>query len=376
MQRSVGLSALILRSLSSAIQTPYKYNKQISFRPDFSRLSSMASFENTADTPEPTPLTMIAMDMDGTLLDDNHQISQVSLELLQGLSSKGVLVVLATGRSAPAVYQHVAKLDLPRPLPVVCYNGASCRVFPAHAKNPSAEQKIVFEAPLRAEAVKDVLNLGESLGCMAQYYVGDDIFVVCKDEKDAELMERYKVLTGATHVLLKTYSGIVKERGLPSKVLLMTEDPDSVATAAETLQASAGKACLFTVIRGSPPFFVEFLDSSVCKGKGLERLCDLMGVPISQVAAFGDGDNDMEFLQISGLGTAMCNAREKVRVVADQVSELSNTEDGVAHELKKLMAAGRLLQSPLEGALEKLLVAEESESTKIDAAVVKKQKVI
>lgn len=156
--------------------------------------------------------------MDGTLLNEKHEISETSLAFLRKLSNEGFLVILATGRSAPAVYHHVETLDLPRPLPVVCYNGASCRVFPPHTKDPAAEQKVLFGAPLSAEAVNAVLKLGEYLGCMAQYYVKDDIFVVCKDSKDADLMARYQALTGANHVQLESYSNIVKERGLPSKV--------------------------------------------------------------------------------------------------------------------------------------------------------------
>ena len=75
---------------------------------------------------------MVALDMDGTLLNRHHQLSDVSIQTLRDLSAGGTIVALATGRSAPAVYEHVKKLSLPRPLPVVCYNGGSCRIFPAY----------------------------------------------------------------------------------------------------------------------------------------------------------------------------------------------------------------------------------------------------
>jgi hydroxymethylpyrimidine pyrophosphatase-like HAD family hydrolase len=135
----------------------------------------------------------------------------------------------------------------------------------------------------------------------------------------------------------------------------MTDDPDSVFAASEAFIAASTGPCPFSAIRGSPPFFVEFLDSSVCKGKGLERLCGLMNVPFDQVVAFGDGDNDIEFLQVSGLGIAMCNAREVVKLASDQVSERPNTEDGVLYELEKLTAAGRLVPAPNTADLEALL---------------------
>ena len=71
---------------------------------------------------------MAAFDLDGTLLNDYHELSDRSIDLLRKLSSQGVIIALATGRSGPAVYEHARRLRLPRPLPVVCYNGGSCRV--------------------------------------------------------------------------------------------------------------------------------------------------------------------------------------------------------------------------------------------------------
>lgn len=66
------------------------------------------------------------------------------------------------------VYKHVKQLDLPHALPVVCYNGGSCKVFPPHPKEPKAMQRTLFNAPLSLEAVKDVLSIGRELGVMAQ----------------------------------------------------------------------------------------------------------------------------------------------------------------------------------------------------------------
>ena len=96
------------------------------------------------------------------------------------------------------------------------------------------------------------------------------------------------------------------------------------------------------VIRGSPPFFVEVLHGDVSKGAGLVQLCASLGVPATEVVAFGDGDNDIEFLQEAGLGLAMANARQVLKDVADGVTERSNDQDGVAHELERLVAEGLL----------------------------------
>jgi hypothetical protein len=196
-------------------------------------------------------------------------------------------------------------------------------------------------------------------GYVAQYYVGDDIFVVCKTLADEELVQKYRELTGAHHTYVDSYEEVVAKHGLPYKILLMTHDVDEVCSAAARITARRTHAPTYHAIRGSPPFFVEFLDANTCKGRGLEKLCDSLGVDLASVVAFGDGDNDIEFLQAAGLGVAMRNARPIVQASADQVSAKSHQEDGVAHELDALLQLKRLVPADAvqEGRLEGLWAA-------------------
>jgi hypothetical protein len=187
------------------------------------------------------------------------------------------------------------------------------------------------------------------------------------------LVQRYKELTGARHTYVDSYEHLVSTRGLPSKILLMTDDVDGVCAAAAAIAARAQThAPTYHAIRGSPPFFVEFLDVDTCKGRGLEKLCGLLGVGLGGVVAFGDGDNDVEFLQAAGFGIAMCNARPAVRACADAVSAQPNTKDGVAHELEVLMTAGRLVPAAAvrDGRLDGLWA--KVEATKAMLSVVEK----
>lgn len=79
----------------------------------------------------------------------------------------------------------------------------------------------------------------------------------------------------------------------------------------------------FHIIRGSPsPFFVEFLLPGVTKGSALSKLCDHMGMSTSACLAFGDGENDAEFLAVAGIGCAMKNARPAAKEAADIVLEV------------------------------------------------------
>ena len=79
-------------------------------------------------------------------------------------------------------------------------------------------------------------------------------------------------------------------------------------------------------IRGNLGFFMEVLHPDVCKGHGLSKLCELLKIPIQQCIAFGDGDNDKEFIQMAGRGIVMKNGRDVTKAVADEVLELTNDE--------------------------------------------------
>ena len=81
----------------------------------------------------------------------------------------------------------------------------------------------------------------------------------------------------------------------------------------------------FNIIPGSPdPFFVEFLNPTVSKGATLVEMCARFNVPLSEVVAFGDGDNDKEMLLCAGLGVAMKNARPAAKEAADVINEVKH----------------------------------------------------
>ena len=91
-------------------------------------------------------------------------------------------------------------------------------------------------------------------------------------------------------------------------------------------KAPVTNAIIANVIRGTPPFFVEILNTAVHKGHGLRQLCTSLSIPLDEVLVFGDGDNDLEFLDMAGWGIAMKNARVNVKEQADEVTRWTNDE--------------------------------------------------
>jgi hypothetical protein len=89
----------------------------------------------------------------------------------------------------------------------------------------------------------------------------------------------------------------------------------------------------------SKPNYLEIIASGVNKAKGLADLIKTLGLDLSQVAALGDGENDVEMLKETGLGIAMGNASESVKLAADWLTG-TNDEGGVAQAIRRLIADG------------------------------------
>ena len=85
----------------------------------------------------------------------------------------------------------------------------------------------------------------------------------------------------------------------------------------------------------------QFVDVSVNKLVALQRLCDILGVPMGAVVAFGDGNNDAEMLGGVGLGVAMPNGKAAAKAAAAEVLPHTNDEDGVSRKLEALLQEGR-----------------------------------
>jgi len=251
----------------------------------------------------------------------------------------------------------------------------------------------IFHNPLSPSLTLKTLALAHSLNCVTNYYHDHHIYAVVRNENQLELTRRYGTLTGSKELYcylndlnLNTNNNNGEEKGEkveedcdesksttttsmtyydernaygyqkavelgpPSKLLILcdTSKLDEITSLVRTelngtnnntitaencdAQQQQQKQQQAHVIRGAPPFFVEILHPTVHKGEGLRRLCQSLSVPLEEVIAFGDGDNDLEFLQMAGWGVAMKNARGVLKEVADEVTEGSNDEVSIKWE--------------------------------------------
>jgi hydroxymethylpyrimidine pyrophosphatase-like HAD family hydrolase len=313
---------------------------------------------------------MIALDLDGTLLQSDHQMSDETRDYLRYLDEKGIIIVIATGRAAPTVYEHIERLNLPHPLPVVCSNGSKglqCSVVvhrdevssSASSSSLSSSSSIhseeLFSIPVPDGVARKTIDLANELGYVSQYYVGDYIFANPWLPHHWELTELYKDLTGSQTIYVSDRNfEEARNLGLPSKQLVLCpcDEQDAMMEAFQLAlnpnadTSIAGAKSSATIVRGSLGWFLEVLHPDVCKGFGLQQMCKHLNIPLKDVVAFGDGDNDIEFIQMAGKGIVMKNGRDVCKEVADEVISYTNDDDGVRKTLQRMEAEGSLMLHP------------------------------
>jgi hypothetical protein len=301
-----------------------------------------------SDANVPQTFHMVASDLDGTLLQSNHTMTDETADYLRELEAKGFHIMIATGRSATTVYDHILRLHpLTRPLPVVCSNGARgllCRIGTSSDndnKNGTVLVDEVFSTPVPLNVALRTMALAKKLGHVTQYYVGETIYANPSHASHLVLTKLYQELTGCTTAFVDDDFQQAMEEGLPSKMLVLCppEQQDDMMT---EFYREFDKVTA-TIICGSMGWFLEVLHPEVCKGHGLARMCEHLNVDINRVVAFGDADNDLEFIQQAGRGIVMKNGRDVVKQVADEVLDWTNDEEGVRKSLQRMHENGQLV---------------------------------
>jgi len=257
---------------------------------------------------------LIAVDMDGTLLDERKCITERTLAAVKLAGERGVFVCLSTGRPLCGVHSYMEQLRLNTP--VITCNGAV-------VIDPDSG-KIIHSQFLQLQAARDVWQRGKEYNTTMCVWVGDKLYVNRFDERT----EDYKKLSGVQPEIVYDI-GLLANIGI-SKILWY----DNVERIQQykTELSSQMKQSVRCVT--SDPHFLEFTDKNVSKASALECLGDYLGIPREQIMAIGDGENDLPMLEYAGLSVAMGNAAEHIRSCCNYVTD-TNVSDGAAKAIEK-----------------------------------------
>lgn len=266
-------------------------------------------------------IKMIAIDMDGTLLDPQHQITPGVKQAITRAREKGVRIVLTTGRPYLGVKRYLMELDLQQEGEYcISYNGALVQ----QAKNGDciAEVALSFDDYLYLE------KLARQLGVHFQALDKTHLYTANQDISDSTIHESY--ING---IPLRYRTVEQMERHLTFPKVMMIDSPDILDSAISRLPQEASDN--YTMLKSSP-YYLEILNKQVNKGEGVRLLAEKLGFASSEVMAIGDQENDLAMLKYAGTSVAMGNGIDAVKAISQFVTR-TNTEDGVAYAIEKFV---------------------------------------
>jgi Cof subfamily protein (haloacid dehalogenase superfamily) len=258
----------------------------------------------------PPSIELIALDVDGTLLNDAHELTRATEDAIHAAMAKGVKVIIATGKTRYSARWILEQLSLQTPGVftqglVICDSGGN----------------ILHETMLDPALVRSVLGVLEEarIPVIAYRHMG---LVTDAWSPAADVLISYHEPTPVV-VSSIPFDSINK--------LIIMDDPARLRNV-RTMLASAlnGSATLVQ----SLPQFLEIVPAKSSKGTGVAWLLDYLGISPANVLAMGDGENDAEMLRLAGIGAAMQNAMQAAKEAADVVIP-SNNEDGVAAAIQQ-----------------------------------------
>ena len=241
---------------------------------------------------------LLALDMDGTLLNDKKIISDQNRIWIRQAVEAGITVCMATGRGRPNIVPFLQQLELDTPF--VAVNGSE-----VWADSHNLRSRQVIEP----ELIRQMHRLADGHDTWYWAYGSRQVYTKSNwiDNIESEIWMKFGIYT----------------EHLPTLTALTEEI------------ASWGKL----EMTNSDPLNIEMNPLGISKATGLREVCELVGCQFTEMIAAGDSLNDEQMIRAAGLGVAMGNAQQAVKDEADLVIP-SNEEDGIAYLIKNYILNG------------------------------------
>lgn len=275
-------------------------------------------------------IKVIIMDIDGTLLNDDKQLSEKTRQALIQAQDQGTLLVLASGRPTSGLRKLAAQLQMDQHHGLfVCFNGS--KVIDCQS------DEVLFNQAISVADSKAVLEHLKNFKARPMFdkdeymYVNDvfDNFITYKG-KPFNVM---KYEARSNNYLLCEKKDLAAFVDFGINKILTYGDPEYLQAHYQEMMAPFQDRlnCMFTA-----DFYFEFTAKGIDKAKALDTVLIPRGYHREDMIAFGDAQNDKTMIEYVGCGIAMANASDELKAVADDIT-LSNNEDGIAAALYKYM---------------------------------------
>lgn len=257
----------------------------------------------------------IALDLDGTLLNDKKEVTDRSVNILRKLYKKGIKILIVTGRPYSSTTKIIERLGIP--MTAICYNGG--KIIDTISGEILENKLLPEDVAKKLFEYIEVKKLNINIFMNEKWHAND---------LESESAKIYKKNSGLTPIKidLKNFS----KKNITKGVII--DKTEVLEKYKKELEDLIGKEAYITFTQ---PTYLEVLNKDINKGKALKRILELKNIDIKQCMAFGDAENDKEMLETVGVNVAMKDSIDELKEICAYVTKNSNDEDGVAKFLEE-----------------------------------------
>lgn len=279
---------------------------------------------------------LIVTDMDGTLLNDDKEISEGNLKAIRMVRGMGIRFAFLSGRQYKFLKEVKEKYDID--VDTIGLNGAEIR---------NEKGEIIWSRFIKKDVAKRIAKVLNKENAVSKIYVNnmvvankpnsldkiiDDIIISHGHEINDEMVEsQYVRLYGKSKVVNDLSEFLDEVNCDIEKIEVINPDRNVLDKISEEIKMVAD-----VFITSSYKLNIEIMHKDVNKGSAIKEFGDYLGIKTDEIMAFGDNLNDLEMIEAAGLGIAMENAVDLAKAKANYIT-LNNNDDGVAHAIKKFI---------------------------------------
>jgi Cof subfamily protein (haloacid dehalogenase superfamily) len=257
-----------------------------------------------------------ACDLDGTLIGRDGALRPRTRAAIARARAKGIPVLVATGRMFRSVRPYLDQASLSEP--VVCYQGAA-------VVDPGSGE-FLLHAPLDLDVAREAIEALAELGLSPNVYVDDQLFVA----RETEYSRAYSVFQ---HLPVTEVGDLPAWLDRPPTKLVQVAEPPLLAEIRPGLERRFDGRMFVTT---SLPYMLELGNPSVTKGSGIAFVATQLELDLEHVIAFGDGENDVELLDVAGAGVAVETGHPRLLAIADATCA-GPEDEGVARVIEAVL---------------------------------------
>jgi Cof subfamily protein (haloacid dehalogenase superfamily) len=266
-------------------------------------------------------IKLVVADIDGTLTNNKKILTDFTKKTITELGKKGIYFGLASGRCVDNQLLHYYKewgfnkqFDI-----LIGMNGAQLY--------DGINNKRYDYHSLSKEDVKEICDLVKPLD--VNPFVYDEGNMICLKADDATLASS---LRNEMPFIVSPDGSLIYNKDRPK--LMIRVDEDKMEALEKYCEENKKEGVTYRSVK-TQTTMLEFIDYRTNKGDALINFCQLNNIDLKDVMTFGDISNDNELLEVAGVGVCMINGSDETKGYADDITELSNDEDGFAHYLQE-----------------------------------------